>query len=147
MANTNPNIQAMMNKIARDLMIQGLTVSAQGYVNGVANVQVTDGGNTLWISYAAAVFNPSQVGGIDGTVSPFLGIGTANPGQLTLQNSAGTTVPTVIDSATAAQVLAALAGRANDIIICNNTTLGNPTPSTDTLAYIRGSSDLLGQGQ
>ena len=143
----SPIIPAMMQKIARDAQIMGLNVTAQGYVNGIANVQIQDGANTLWVSYLSAAFNPSVVGGIDSSITPFLGIGTANPGQLTLQNSAGTTVATVLDSQIAAQVLAMLAGRANDIVIANNTNLGAPVVATDQLAYIRGSSDLLGQGQ
>ena len=142
----NPIIPAMMQKIARDAQIMGLNVTAQGYVNGIANVQIQDGGNTLWVSYLSAVFSPSVVGGIDSTISPFLGIGAANPGQLTLQNSAGTTVATVISTQVGAQVLAMLAGRANDIVIANNSNLGAPAPA-DQLAFIRGSSDLLGQGQ
>ena len=142
----NPIIPAMMQKIARDAQIMGLVVSAQGYVNGIANVQITDGSATLWVSYLSAVFSPSVVGGIDSTITPFLGIGTAAPGQLTLQSSAGTSVATVITSQISAQVLAMLAGRANDIVIANNTNLGAPVPA-DQLAYIRGSSDLLGQGQ
>ena len=145
MANTNPIMQAMMNKIARDAQIMGLTVVSQGYnasgANiGNPNVVISNGSNNLTISYAAAVFNPSVVGGIDATVSPFLGIGTANPGQLTLQSASGTTVPTLIDGATAAQVLANLAGRANDIIMYSS-------DGSTQIAYLRGSSDLLGQGQ
>lgn len=144
---SNPIIPAMMQKIARDAQIMGLIVSAQGYVNGVANVQITgDSGHTLWVSYLSAAFSPSVVGGIDSSITPFLGIGTASPGQLTLQNSNGTTVASVLEGQIAAQVLAMLAGRANDIVIASNSNLGAPV-AADQLAYIRGSSDLLGQGQ
>ena len=144
---SNPIIPAMMQKIARDATVLGLVVTAQGYVGGIANVQIQDGGNTLWVSYLTATFTPAGIGGVDPSISPYLGIGTSTPGQLTLQNSAGTTVSSVLDSQIAAQVLAILAGRANDIVIANNSNLGAPVVATDQLAYLRGSADTVTLGQ
>lgn len=137
------NSIAILQKMARNATMLGQTVVSQSQTA----VVIANGSNNLTISYAAAVFNPAVVGGVDPTVSPYLGIGVGNPGQLVLQAANGTTVATVIDGAIAAQVLGMLAALANDIIIANNTTIGAPTLPADQLARIRGQSDIIGLGQ
>jgi len=133
-----------MAKVARNAQTIGLTVASQT----ATTVVIQDGGATLTVGYALASIQLPQ-GGVDPTVSPFLGIGIANPGQLTLTSSnSGGTVADVIDSATAAQVLAMLAWFANDIILADAT-----TPITTTNGYaqgiarIRGDSDMINIGQ
>lgn len=134
---------AILQKMARNFQILGLTVVSQSQTE----VVVLNGSNNLTVSYADAVFSPTVVGGIDDTVSPFLGIGVGNPGQVVLQSATGTTVPTVIDGQIASQVFASLCALANDVIIANNTTLGAPTLPADQLARVRGQSDVIGLGQ
>jgi hypothetical protein len=137
------NSIAILQKMARNATMLGQTVVSQSQTA----VVIANGSNNLTISYAAAVFSPPVVGGVDDTISPFLGIGVGNPGQLVLQSASGTSVATVIDGAIAAQVLCMLAALANDIIIANNTTLGAPSIPADQLARIRGQSDIIGLGQ
>lgn len=129
------NSVSILNKVARNAQTLGLTVNSQT----ASAVVIENGSNDLTISYQAASIQ-APMGGVDPTVSPYLGIGTANPGQLVL-TGAGTsnTVGSVIDSAVAAQVLQLLSGFANDIIIADST---HPQ-----IAYLRGTSDWLGMGQ
>jgi hypothetical protein len=130
------NSVAILNKMARNATMLGQTVVSQSQTA----VVIANGSNNLTISYANAVFSPAVVGGVDPTVSPYLGIGVGNPGQLVLQSATGTTVPTVIDGAIAAQVLCMLAALANDIIIMSD-------DGVTQLARIRGQSDIIGLGQ
>ena len=129
------NVTAIMNKLARNAQVLGLTVNSQT----ASSVVIENGSNDLTISYQLASIQSPQ-GGVDPTVSPYLGIGIANPGQLVL-TGAGTagTVGGVIDSAVAAQVLQMMSGMANDIIIADST-----HPS---ICRLRGDADLLGMGQ
>lgn len=138
------NITSIMNKVARNAQVMGLTVASQT----ASTVVIQDSSATLTVGYALAAIQ-YPMGGVDPTVSPYLGIGIANPGQLTLTSSnSGGTVADVIDSAVAAQVLAMLAWFDNDIILADAT-----TPITTTNGYaqgiarIRGDSDLIGMGQ
>lgn len=130
------NSVAILQKMARNAQQMGLTVNSQSQTA----VVIENGSNDLTISYQAAVMTPSVVGGIDPTVSPFLGIGVGNPGQMVI-TSPGTagTVAGVIDSAVAAQVLAMVAALANDIILADSTHA--------SICQLRGHSDLLGMGQ
>lgn len=130
------NSAAILQKMARNAQMLGQTVVSQSQTA----VVIANGSNNLTIGYQAAVMTPSVVGGIDPTVSPFLGIGVGNPGQVTLSSATGTTVPTLIDGAVAAQVLCMLAALANDIILLSD-------DGVTQLARIRGQSDIIGLGQ
>jgi hypothetical protein len=133
---------AMMQKIARDLQMMGLTVVSQSQ----SQVQILNGSNNLYVSYINEAFSPSVVGGIDDTISPFLGIGTSQLGQLSLQSVGGSSIPAILDGAIAAQVFAELAGFANDIILADNSASAGAAPGVQ-LARIRGDADLLNMGQ
>lgn len=137
------NSAAILQKMARNAQMLGQTVVSQSQTA----VVIANGSNNLTISYQAAVFNPSVVGGVDPTISPFLGIGVGNPGCLVLQSATGTSVPTVIDGVIAAQVLCMLAALANDIIIQDDAGLPTAPGSGAQLARIRGQSDIIGLGQ
>jgi len=156
------NAVMIINKLARNLEILGYTIGTQAYITQTNQpnspsqpyLVVTNAGaaGNVWVTYIPSAFNPSVIGGVDPTVSPFLGIGSATPGQLCIQSVNGTTIATLLADATAAQVMASCASFANDIILATNGTLGNPvagpqTAGTDQLARIRGSSDLLNMGQ
>lgn len=129
------NSVSILNKIARDAQVRGLTVASQSG----SSVVISNGSNNLTVSYVAASISSPQ-GGVDPTVSPFLGIGIANPGQIQMQSAISTagTIADVIDGAVAAQVLCMLAGLANDITLKN---------SGSYSLTIRGQADLLGMGQ
>ena len=129
------NSKQILAKIARDAAMLGLTVNSQSQ----SAVVIENGTNDLTVSYVDASIQ-SPMGGVSDAASPFLGIGVANPGKLSMKSQTGTTVGTTIDSADAAKLLALLAGFANDIAIMHNN-------GTTELAAIRGSADLLGMGQ
>jgi len=121
----------ILNKIARDLgQLQITAVQGAGFVT-VDNLVIS--------TVDAQIQTP--MGGIDGSVSPFLGMGIASPGQLKLKGAAGqNTLAAIFTSALRMQVLALMAGFANDIVI-------EAGDTTAQLAYIRGHADLLGMGQ
>jgi hypothetical protein len=78
------NITSISNKIARNAQILGLTVSAQGYDSfGNAYVTLTADTGSLSVYYLTAEIQ-YPMGGVNPMVSPYLGIGVANPGQLML---------------------------------------------------------------
>lgn len=131
------NSVAILNKLARNLQILGYTIVSQS----ATAVVVSNASNNLTIGYQNASFTPSVIGGVDPSVSPFLGIGVGNPGQITITSAISTSsnITDVIDGATAAQVLASCASMANDIILSN--------ANASFTARIRGDSDLLGMGQ
>jgi len=129
------NITSIMNKFARNAQTIGLTVVSQD----ASHVVISNGSNNLTIGYVVAAILP-PMGGVDPAVSPFLGIGIANPGQLSLFGATGTTIGTLIDSAVAAQVLQLLSGFANDIVLFSS-------DGSTQLARLRGDSDNLGMGQ
>lgn len=130
------NSAAILHKLARNAAMLGLTVNSESQTA----VVIENGSNDLTISYVAASFSPSVVGGIDDTVNPYLGIGVGNPGQIAITGpgTAGT-VAGVIDSAVAAQVFAMCASLANDIVIADSTHA--------SITVVRGHSDLIGLGQ
>ncbi len=127
---------AILFKMARDAQMLGLVVVSQSQ----SALVISNGSNNLTVSYVQPVFSPPQVGGVDDTISPFLGIGPGNPGQLALQGATGTTIGTLIDSAVAAQLFAMMAGYANDINLMHD-------DGVTVLAKIRGDVNLLGMGQ
>ncbi len=125
----------ILNKIARNLGQLGIATASD--VNAVV-VQVA-GVADLKISYQTADI-AAPLGGVSGDVSPFLGIGTANPGKIVIQGAAGdVAIANIIDTAQRAQVFAVCAAFANDLVIkaFDGTELGQ----------IRGHADLFGLGQ
>lgn len=105
----------ILDKIQRNCDMLGIATSRPSATSLVA------GGIT--ISYVAASIQ-APMGGIDGTVSPFLGIGVANPGKISLDTNPSTLIHL--------QVFHIVSGHANNIVL--------------PLGEIQGSSDLLGMG-
>jgi len=126
---------AILDKIARNCTMLGLTASR------VADtVVVENGSNDLTISLVAAdIMKP--MGGIDPMVSPFLGIGVANPSKIKMKSAVSTadTIADVIDGAVAAKVLKMLGGFVNDIVLENS-------DAAFTLE-MRGHAEMIGVGQ
>jgi hypothetical protein len=71
----------VLDKIARNLEVMGEQVSR----GSASEVIVENGSSDITISYVDPVISPSMLGGVDGSQSPFLGIGQGNPGKLTLR--------------------------------------------------------------
>lgn len=121
------NSAAILHKLARNAKMLGLTVNSESQTA----VVIENGSNDITISYVAASYSPSVVGGVDSTVSPFLGIGVGNPGKIAI------TCADAALSATGMKVLAMCAATANDLQVSLNS----------VVTEIRGHSDLLGLGQ
>lgn len=131
------NSAAILHKLARNAKMLGLTVNSESQ----SAVVIENGSNDLTISYVDASFSPSVVGGVDSSVSPFLGIGVGNPGKIKIKSAINTAgdMTDILDSAVAAKVLAMVAALANDISLENS--------DASASADIRGHSDIIGLGQ
>lgn len=131
------NSAAILHKLARNAKMLGLTVNSESQTA----VVIENGSNDLTIGYVDAVFSPAVVGGVDSSVSPYLGIGVGNPGKVRIKSAstASDTIADVIDSVVAAKVLAMCAALANDILLENSDATFSAT--------IRGHSDIIGLGQ
>lgn len=103
----------ILDKIQRNCQKLGISVSRTDSATLVAA--------GLTITYSDAVIQ-SPMGGVDGSVSPFLGIGTANPGKLVVSAA-----PTTLDQF---RVLRVMSGHANNIVV---TGLGELEASADAI--------------
>ena len=130
------NKKQVLDKIARNAEMLGLTVVSRGSANEVV---IDNGSNDLTVSYVDASIQ-SPMGGVDGSVSPFLGIGIGNPGKIKIKSAstAADDMSDILDSAIAAQVLAVCAWHANDILLENS--------DATFSASVRGSADQIGLG-
>lgn len=129
------NSKQILDKLARNFDMLAIAYTRSGN-----NVVVTNGSNALTLSYVDASIQ-SPMGGVDGATSPYLGIGVANPGKIKIKSAstAADAISDVIDSTTAAQVLACVASLANNILLEN-------VDATYT-GELRGHADLIGLGQ
>ena len=114
----------ILDKIERNCHALGIVTSRTDAVTLVA------GSATL--TYVDAVI-AGPMGGVDGSVSPFLGIGIANPGKIAID------IAGALSTITAAhmRVIRVASGHANNILINNGGSL---------LVELEGSSDMLGMG-
>lgn len=129
------NAKHILQRIARNAKMRGLVVNSESQTA----VVIENGSNDITISIADAVFSPTMVGGVDSTVSPFLGIGIGNPGTLVMKSVAGVDVSTMVDTAVAATVLCMLASFANSIEL--------RTAADAVLASVRGIADIVNLGE
>lgn len=124
------NKTQILNKIKRNLDM--LKISA---TQDATSITV----DTAVISCVDAAIQ-APMGGVNGAVSPFLGIGVAAPGQIKLKGAAGeNTVAAIVDSELRAIVLSLLVAFANDVVI-------EAGDATTQLALIPGSVDLQVMG-
>ncbi len=130
------NSVQILAKLARNAQMLGLSVVSQSQ----SAVVISNGSNNLSISYVLASIQ-SPMGGVDPTVSPYLGIGIANPGKLKLTSAINTNgnMSDVIDGQVAAQVLQMMSGMDNNIILSNS--------DGSYSVELRGDADLIGMGQ
>lgn len=135
------NKEAILAKIARNMKQRGFQASLSG-----STVVVENGSNDLVVSYVEkSVQKP--LGGVDDSVSPFLGIGVAAPGALQIEGAginSGTnaTVGDLLDSLVAAELLAECAGYANDILLKQ----ANAGAGADLDVRIAGHEHIVGLG-
>lgn len=138
MANKNQ----ILDKIARNLNM--LKIANTRDVNAVV---VENGSNDLTISYVSAEIE-KPMGGIDGNVSPFLGMGIVNPGLIqiagsTINTADATTVGNLLDTVIAAQVFHVVSGFANSVKLVKL----NAGAGADLDAVVEGHQDLIMMGQ
>lgn len=126
----------ILDKLARDLEQLGMSVSR----GSAGEVVVENGSADVTLSYADASFSPSMMGGVDGSASPYLGIGTGNPGSILLYVQSATTLALTFTTPLAVKCLAQAAGFANDIQIMQG-------DGTSLLLRIRGHADMIGMGE
>lgn len=124
----------ILDKIKRNLDVLGVTAT-----RGATSIVVENGSNDLTITCEDADIQ-KPMGGVDGTSSPFIGIGVANPCTIKVKSAISTadTVADVLDSDVAAKVLHLVAGHANDILLENS--------DASFALRMRGQVDLLGLG-
>lgn len=126
----------ILDKLARDLAQLGMDVS-----RGSANEVIVENGSAdVTLSYENASFTPSMMGGVDGSTSPYLGIGVGNPGVITMWVQSANTLANAFATATAVKCLAQAAGFANDIKVLQS-------DATTLLVRVRGHADLIGVGE
>lgn len=124
----------ILDKLARNLQQMGVSAT-----RGATSVVIASA-NVGSISLVDASVQ-SPMGGVDGSVSPFLGIGVAAPCKIKIKGAAGkNTLAAILASSADAVVLAACARPANNIII-------EAGDSATQLAEIPGHPDMLGMGQ
>jgi len=135
----------ILDKIQRNLEQASISVTRTGTKLEAGNIKV---------QYEAADIQ-SPMGGVDDSASPFLGIGTANPGKLIVSGllDADSTIASIFVDATDLRTLRICTGIGNTIIVRPGETTdtaadGSPifTASAD-LAVLEGHVDLLGMGQ
>lgn len=130
------NSKQILAKIARDAAQLGLTVNSQSQ----SAVVIENGSNDLTVSYVDASIQ-APMGGVDPSVSPYLGIGVGNPGKIKIKSAINTggDISDVTDSLVAAKLLALCAGFANNLLLENS--------DASFSGEIRGHADLIGMGQ
>ena len=125
------NANQILDKLYRNLSQLGVAGLSRGATS------VTAAG--LTITYVAASIQ-APMGGIDGTVSPYLGIGVANPGTIQIKGAAGqNTIAAIFTSQDALNIVANACSFANDVAVQAGDT-------TTQLAYLAGHADLRSMG-
>src|SRR5688500_10166645 len=112
------NKDAILDKIARNMTQRGYTADRVG-----DTVVVDNGSNDLTVTYETKSVQ-SPMGGVSDASAPYLGIGVAEPGAIKItgagvNTAVAATVGELIDTATAATLLAEVCGLANDIMLAN----------------------------
>lgn len=128
------NKRAVLNKISRNLDMLNIANADSG-----TSVLVS-GANGQLVTYVDASL-ASPMGGVDGTISPFLGLGVANPGKLKIKGAAGqNSIATIFSTSTDLQLLKIVGDIGNNVII-------EAGDTTTQLAEIRAHVDLGMMGQ
>jgi hypothetical protein len=158
------NITSISQKIARNAQELGYVVSAQGNDSfGNAYVTITADSGSLSVYYLTAQIQ-LPMGGVSNTVSPYLGIGVGNPGQLLIASSVSTagSMADIINGPISANIFAMCAAFANDLVLADSAVVSGRSGSDSSInglpasvggagqpywVRVRGTSDWLGMGQ
>ena len=133
------NASAILDKIVRNMEQRGYANPAKVQLVGTT-VQFTKVDTTVLLVTYVNKNTQSPMGGVDPTVSPYLGIGIAAPGSLKIKGAAGqNTVAAIFNDSGALELMVELAGYANDLIV-------EAGDTTTQLARIRGDESVLGMG-
>ena len=125
--------EQILDKIKRNLDQLGIAATRNA-------ADVTLDASSRVISYEDSDLK-SPMGGVDPQVSPFLGIGITNPGQLKMKGDAGeNTVAAIMTDADTLRAWAVMGNFANDKIL-------EAGDSATELARVEGHEDLAGMGQ
>lgn len=128
------NISAVLNKISRNLTELGIANTFDG-----TTITVTGAHSQLITYVPASIMSP--MGGVDGTISPFLGIGIANPGKLKIKGAAGeNTIAAIFTTQADLQMLKVVGDIGNNVLI-------EEGDAATQLAEIRANADLNMMGQ
>lgn len=121
----------ILDKLQRNLLQRGLSP-----VRGATSITIAG----FVISCVDASIQ-APMGGVDGTVSPFLGIGVASPGTIKIvPDGTKATIPQIFLDEASLIVLRELCGFANNIVIMNYA-------DAVVVATLTGSADLHMMGQ
>ncbi len=137
------NREQILDKIKRNMEQRNITVDADA-VSGETGNRYLQAGN-ITIHYTDAVIQ-NPIGGVDDSTSPFLGIGTANPGKIVLAGllDADSAIADIMVTEEDLQITRIASGHANDIEVrAGATDLG---VDGTVLAELFGHTDLLGMG-
>lgn len=119
------NAVSILDKIERNCKQLGLSTTRSS-----ASSLIAEG---MTITYSAAVIQ-APMGGIDGSVTPFLGLGVAAPGKIAMDLGGAD-----LSTRAKVQVLHVVSGHANSIVLSNAAT-------SAVNGEIQGHADLLGMG-
>ena len=123
------NSVQILEKIARNM-------KQRGYASSVTRVSADE----LLVDGCTVTYEAKQIqspmGGVDGSINPYLGVGVAAPGLIKIEDD-GSALAAVIDNAVRMTLLAECAGKTNDIIVAGS----------DAEARIAGQADVIGLGE
>ena len=130
------NKESVLDKIVRNMLQRGISAERSGAVALVDK----DGTDKIEISYVEKNIQ-KPMGGVDGQVSPFLGIGVAAPGYIQVKSlkAADISLALLFAEKNVVELLVELAGYANDIKIMHSN-------GTTELLRIRSNETVLGLG-
>lgn len=121
----------ILDKLQRNLIMRGLSP-----VRGATNITIAG----FVVSCVDAVIQ-APMGGIDGTSSPFLGMGVVAPGTIKIvPDGTKATIPAIFLDAASLIVLREVCGFANDVVVMDH-------DEVNVLATLTGSADLHMMGQ
>jgi hypothetical protein len=124
----------ILDKIARNLNKRGYEVTRG------ADCEVILPASGRVISYVDANVQ-KPLGGIDGDVSPFLGMGVVHPGSLKLKGAAGeNTLAAIMVDAESMDAYHEMSGHGNDLVV-------EAGDTTAELSFVRGHADFISIGK
>jgi hypothetical protein len=122
----------ILNKIARNLSILGIS-----YSQGASSITLSSGEVISYVDSDIA----APMGGVNPSVSPFLGIGECQPGQIKMKGAAGdNSLAAIFISESLLKAWSILGNFANDKIV-------EAGDTTAELARVPGHPDMQNMGQ